>query len=109
MLSRSYGWQATDRGKQFGGERSMLLLPVRADDLSVGGTRTRSAFLAPFHEVTDIFTTAIRSCERTTKLVPGNTRDCTASFEAMMLYQLSYCDACAPRDGFEPPTFTLAK
>src|SRR5271163_772664 len=33
----------TDRGKQFGGERAMLLLPVRADDLSVCGPRTRSA------------------------------------------------------------------
>jgi len=34
----------TDRAKRFGGEQTMLLLPVRADDLSVGGSRTRSAF-----------------------------------------------------------------
>ena len=41
-----------------GGERSMLLLPLRAIRLSARRSRTCSALSRLYHEVTDIFTTA---------------------------------------------------
>jgi hypothetical protein len=37
----------------------MLLLPLRANRLSARGVRTRSALSCLYHEVTDIFTTAL--------------------------------------------------
>ena len=48
----------TDR-EGVGGERAMLLLPLRANRLSARGGRTRSAPERLYHEVTDIFTTAV--------------------------------------------------
>jgi hypothetical protein len=47
----------TDRDG-IGGERSMLLLPLRANRLSARRARTCSALSRLYHEVTDIFTTA---------------------------------------------------
>lgn len=41
-----------------GGERSMLLLPLRANRLSARRSRTCSALSRLYHEVTDTFTTA---------------------------------------------------
>ena len=54
-----------------GGERAMLLLPLRANRLSARGIRTCSARLCLYHEVTDIFTTAVPPTRKQTGLPRG--------------------------------------